>query len=217
MELYNIWSSVYGFFFFFLLRFIHVVACVFLFYGWIIVHYRDVPHLCLQCRKPGFSPWIRKIPWRREWQPTPVFLPGKFHGQRSPAGCSPWGQKESDMTEWLIMFIFFIQSSADGYLDCFYLLAIVNNAAMNPCGQVYVWHMFLFRLGIYLRVELLSHMVTQCLTLWGTARPFSRMAEPFYIPTSNIWGLLFSAHPPQHLVFLLFYYNHINWHEVVSH
>ena len=36
-----------------------------------------------QCQRPGFSPWIRKIPWRRKWQPTPVFLPEEFHGQRS--------------------------------------------------------------------------------------------------------------------------------------
>ena len=41
----------------------------------------------------------QKIPWRRKWQPTPVFLPGEFHGQRSLAGYSPWGRKESDMTE----------------------------------------------------------------------------------------------------------------------
>ena len=40
-----------------------------------------------------------KIPWRRAWQPTPVFLPGKSHGQRSLAGCSPWGRKESDTAE----------------------------------------------------------------------------------------------------------------------
>ena len=46
-----------------------------------------------------FDPWIGKIPWRREWQPTPVFLPGESHGQRSLAGCSPWGHKESDTTE----------------------------------------------------------------------------------------------------------------------
>ena len=37
--------------------------------------------ICLQCRRPGFYFWVRKIPWRREWQPTPVFLPGKSHGQ----------------------------------------------------------------------------------------------------------------------------------------
>ena len=48
---------------------------------------------------PGFDPWVGKIPWRRAWQPTPVFLPGESHGQRSLAGYSPWGRKESDTTE----------------------------------------------------------------------------------------------------------------------
>ena len=47
----------------------------------------------------GFNLWVRKIPWRRKWQPTPVFLPGKSNGQRSLAGYSPWGCKESDMTK----------------------------------------------------------------------------------------------------------------------
>ena len=47
------------------------------------------------------DPWVRKIPWRRKWQPTPVFLPGKFRGQRSLGGHSPWGRKESDTTEQL--------------------------------------------------------------------------------------------------------------------
>ena len=56
----------------------------------------------LQCRKPGFNPWVGKIPWRREWQPTPVLLPGEFHGQRSLAGFHPLGDKELDTTEWLI-------------------------------------------------------------------------------------------------------------------
>ena len=46
-----------------------------------------------------FDPWVRKIPWRRKRQPTPVFLPGKFHGLRSLTGYSPWCPKESDMTE----------------------------------------------------------------------------------------------------------------------
>ena len=48
---------------------------------------------------PGFDPWVRKIPWRKEWQPTPVFLPRKSHGQRNLAGFSPWGCKDSDATE----------------------------------------------------------------------------------------------------------------------
>ena len=46
-----------------------------------------------------FDPWVGKIPWRREWLPTPVFLPGGFHGQNSLAGYSPQGQKELDSTE----------------------------------------------------------------------------------------------------------------------
>ena len=47
------------------------------------------------------DPWVGKIPWRRAWQPTLVFSPGEFHGQRSLAGYSPWGRKESDLTEQL--------------------------------------------------------------------------------------------------------------------
>ena len=49
------------------------------------------------------DPWVRKIPWRREWLPTPVFLPGEFHGQSSLAGDSPWGCKELDVTERLTL------------------------------------------------------------------------------------------------------------------
>ena len=49
--------------------------------------------------------WVRKIPWRRKWQPTPAFLPGESHGQRSLVGYSPWGCKASDTTE-LVMIIY---------------------------------------------------------------------------------------------------------------
>ena len=48
-----------------------------------------------QCRRHRFSPWLRKIPWRRAWQFTPVFLPGESHEQRSLAGYSPWGGAKS--------------------------------------------------------------------------------------------------------------------------
>ena len=53
----------------------------------------------LQCGRPGFDPLVGKIPWRRPWQLTPVFLPRESHRQRSLEGYSPWGLKESDMTE----------------------------------------------------------------------------------------------------------------------
>ena len=61
----------------------------------------------------AFSPWVGKIPWRREWQPTPVFLPEEFHGQRSLAGCSSWGREESDTTEWL-PFHFLLSCTGEG-------------------------------------------------------------------------------------------------------
>ena len=71
-------------------------------FPWWLRQYR----IRLQCGRPGFNPWFGKIPWRREWQAIPVSLPGEFHGQRSLAGYSPWGCKESDMTEWLQLSLF---------------------------------------------------------------------------------------------------------------
>ena len=59
----------------------------------------DGKSICLQYGRPGFDPWVRKIRWRRKWQPIPVLLPGKSHGWRSLAGYSPWGRKDSDTTE----------------------------------------------------------------------------------------------------------------------
>ena len=57
--------------------------------------------ICLQGRRPRFDPWVGKIPWRRKWQPTPVFLSGESHGRRSLVGYSPRGHKESDTPEQL--------------------------------------------------------------------------------------------------------------------
>ena len=59
---------------------------------------KNLPAMQETGRRCGFDPWIRKILWRRKWQPTPVFLPRKSHEQRSLAGYSPWGHKESDTT-----------------------------------------------------------------------------------------------------------------------
>ena len=54
---------------------------------------------CRRCKAHRLNPWVRKVPWRRKWQPTAVFSPRKFHGQRSLVAYSPWGRKESDTTE----------------------------------------------------------------------------------------------------------------------
>ena len=63
---------------------------------------KNPPAKARDVRNSGeFNPWFGQIPWNRPLQPTSVFLPEKFHGQRSLAGYCPWGHKESDMTEGL--------------------------------------------------------------------------------------------------------------------
>ena len=74
-------------------------GCFSLCYGWCWGFPGGSDGVCLQCGRPGFDPWVGKIPWRRKWQPTPVLLPRKFLGWRSLVGCSPWGRKESVTTE----------------------------------------------------------------------------------------------------------------------
>ena len=64
------------------------VWCVWM-HMWESVHRRIFPW----CRRPGLHPWVGKIPWRRKWQPTPAFLPGESHRERSLAGYSPWGKR----------------------------------------------------------------------------------------------------------------------------
>ena len=65
--------------------------------GIVFIHDR----VCMQCRRPGFDLWVGKIAWRRKWQPTPVFLPGESHGQRSLVGYIVHEVAESYMTEQL--------------------------------------------------------------------------------------------------------------------
>ena len=59
-------------------------------------------------KRQGFSPGVGKIPWRRKWKPTPVFLPGKSNVQSSPVGYSRWGHKELDTTESVSFFSFYV-------------------------------------------------------------------------------------------------------------
>ena len=66
----------------------------------------DGKSVCLQCRRPGFDPWVRKILWRRKWQPTPLLLPKKSHGRRSLVGYSPWGRTFTFTTfYWEILYL----------------------------------------------------------------------------------------------------------------
>ena len=68
--------------------------------------------ICLQYGRRGFDPWVMKTPWGRKWQPTPVLLPGKFHGRRSLVGYSPWSRRVGlDWATSLSLFTFYVQQS----------------------------------------------------------------------------------------------------------
>ena len=62
-------------------------------YTFLHVHWYRAVCQCRKRKRHGFDPWARKIPWRKAWQPTLIFLPGESHGQKSLAGCSPWGHR----------------------------------------------------------------------------------------------------------------------------
>ena len=66
----------------------------------VVLEVKDPPAQCRRCKRRGFDPWVRKISWRRRWQPTPVFLSAEVHGQGS---YSPQGRNESDTPEQLSM------------------------------------------------------------------------------------------------------------------
>ena len=89
--------------------------------------------ILLQCRRHGFSPWVGKILWRREWLSTPVFLPGESHGQRTP-----WGLKESDRTEWLNTFTFLTAIVRGG--ETHRILAKLIWFAWKIFTPINIWH-----------------------------------------------------------------------------
>ena len=60
---------------------------------------QNPPDIARDAGESGFDPWVRKISWRKKWQAIAEFFPGKHHGQRNLVAYSPWGCKESDMTE----------------------------------------------------------------------------------------------------------------------
>ena len=90
---------------------------------------------CKRHRKHAFDLWVRKIPCKRKWQPTSVFLPGESHGQRSLAGYSPWGHKQSDRTE----------MTEHTQKQMSYQIMKRNREILNTCYQVKksVWKAFI--------------------------------------------------------------------------
>ena len=107
-----------------------VCVCVYV-YIWVSLVTQKVKNVCAM-REIWINPWVGKIPWRRTWQPNPVFLPGEFHAQRSLVGYSPWGHKESDTTELLCIYIisFFFFTAPCGMRDLSYL---TRDRTHDPC------------------------------------------------------------------------------------
>ena len=102
-----------------------------------------------QCRRHGFHPWSRKDPWRRKWQPTLVFLPeephrqmflsGEPHGQRSPEGYSPWGQKknQTQLSGWTT-----ITTRNSSQIIYLHLVSVydMHNVSTQHCFRYYRWN-----------------------------------------------------------------------------
>ena len=88
-------------------------------------------YIFMPCLVAQSIPWVRKIPWRRKWQPTPVFLPGESHWWSSLVGYSPWGRKESDTTERVHLLSLFVSQSYPILCD----LVICSLPDSSVCGD----------------------------------------------------------------------------------
>ena len=89
-------------------------------------------------RRYGFNLWVRKIPSRRKWQHTPVFLPGELHGQRSLAGYSPWGsQSRTQLSDFHFFLSVFNQCFAYKHLHSFQTPVVTDRAIVNTVLSVY--------------------------------------------------------------------------------
>ena len=124
----------------------------------------------LQYRKSSFDPWVRKISWRKEWLPTPVFLPGESHGQRSLVGYSPWGSKESDTAEQLTHFFNPEHQRSSWEPIC--------NAKTDVLFQVFLKYYHVEQLNLLLREVIGRVVVLQAYAKgWLGARRYRRVRE----------------------------------------
>ena len=156
-------------------------------------------------KRQRFDPWVRKIPWRRKWQSTPMLLPRRSHGQRSMVGYSPWGRKESDTSEWLTVDLqscvnFCCRAKWFSYICIFFFfilfsiivfLRILNIASGFCLQRVYsslpVWEAWLqqrWGCGLWALRDLGSNSSGS--TNWSWARRLNSSLFRFFFPICNI-------------------------------
>ena len=147
--------------------------------------------ICLQCRRPGFSFWVWKIPWRRKWQPTPVLLPGDSRGQRSLAGYCPWGPEAGHNWETkpppikdllnqlrVQLFFLFLMNFILCWRHCFYSMPIVIHLLLHLFGLAKkFWHAgsLLPKQGLNLwpyKGSLEAHQGSPCNTVKAISKQF---------------------------------------------
>ena len=183
--------------------------------------------ICPRCRRLWFGPWVGNIPWRREWLPTVVFLPGECHGQRRLVGYGPWGHRvrhdwetkhECTHAYSLVYMhqVFFIHLLVSGHLGCFGVMDITNSTAMNIEVYVSFWIMVFSRYrprreiaGSY-GSSLFTYLLIYFWLYWvfTAAGAFSSCGEQGLHSSCGTWAshcLGFScrgAHTPGHAEFL---------------
>ena len=132
-----------------------------------------------------FAPWVRKIPWRRKWQPTPVSLPGESHGQRSLVDYSPWGCKESKMTDQLSTHTraLLLNEFQTVFRGCFMIIHVICHCTFlcisTTWGYKEFWsiQIFMLRNRILKKTGVVDH---------DLSRPFATVHRP---PLTQSWKI----------------------------
>ena len=123
----------------------------------VVLVVKNLPTKPGDMKRHGFDPWVGSIYWRREWQPTPVFLPGESHGQRGMVGYIVHGFTKSQTQ--------LKRLSTEGYFNCFPVWAVMNRAAKS-CICRFLWRQKIsFPLEKYQGSKLLDYTVRVCLVL----------------------------------------------------
>ena len=128
---------------------------------------------CRRCKRWGFDPWVSKISWTRKWHPTLVLLPGKFHGQRSLVGYTPWDLKELDTIEHKPENLAFTFIACLPHILCIYSLFQMSLF----CSTV-----FIFTATVVVQSSLSSSLAAKMVPELSSSLPFL-LLHPNYFPT----------------------------------